>query len=79
MKKADKKLLQDHPDKALPAPKKKPRQDLDALLEEYDHKPVTSPNPIAPSRDFNKRANSLDRVTLPSGIFQGSGKGHYAK
>jgi hypothetical protein len=87
MKKADKKLLEDNLGKALAAPKKKPRQDLDALLEEYDDKPVTPPNPtlrgvtppnpVAPSRDFNKRANSLDRVALPSGIFQGSSKKLY--
>jgi hypothetical protein len=87
MKKADKKLLEDNLGKALAAPKKKPRQDLDALLEEYDDKPVappnptlrgvTPPNPIAPSRDFNKRANSLDRLALPSGIFQGSSKKLY--
>ncbi|MCA1567687.1 MAG: hypothetical protein LC803_18985 [Acidobacteria bacterium] len=87
MKKADKKLLEDNLGKALAAPKKKPRQDLDALLEEYDDKlvtppnptlrGVTPPNPVAPSRDFNKRANSLDRVALPSGIFQGSSKKLY--
>jgi hypothetical protein len=87
MKKADKKLLEDNLGKALAAPKKKPRQDLDALLEEYDDKGVTPPNPTlrgvtppnptAPARDFNKRANSLDRVALPAGIFQGSSKKLY--
>src|SRR3954462_14412055 len=33
---------------------------------------VTPPDlarPAAPQRDFNKRANSLDRVALPAGIF----------
>ncbi|HEY9405028.1 MAG TPA: hypothetical protein VIQ24_20420 [Pyrinomonadaceae bacterium] len=87
MKKADKKLLEDNLGKALTPPKKKPRQDLDALLNEYDDKPVTlpnptlrgvtPPNPAAPARDFNKRANSLDRVALPAGIFQGSSKKLY--
>lgn len=41
---------------------------------------VTPPNPtqpIAPQRDFNKRANSLDRVALPAGIFPGSSKKLY--
>lgn len=42
MKKADKKLLEDNLGKALAAPKKKPRQDLDALLDEYDDKPIIS-------------------------------------
>jgi hypothetical protein len=40
MKKADRKLLEDNLGKALAAPKKKPRQDLDALLDEYDDKPA---------------------------------------
>jgi hypothetical protein len=87
MKKADKKLLEDSLGKALAAPRKKPRQDLDALLEEYDDKQVTPPdptlrgvtppNPTAPAKDFNKRANSLDRLALPAGIFQGSSKKLY--
>ncbi len=38
--------------------------------------PVT-PQPAAPQRDFNKRANSLDRVALPAGIFPGSSKKLY--
>jgi hypothetical protein len=41
---------------------------------------VTPSNPtrlIAPQRDFNKRANSLDRVALPAGIFPGSSKKLY--
>src|SRR5688572_30220177 len=41
---------------------------------------VTPPNPtrpIAPERDFNKRANSLDRLALPAGIFPGSSKKLY--
>lgn len=41
---------------------------------------VTPPNPtqpIAPQRDFNKRANSLDRTALPAGIFPGSSKKLY--
>ena len=41
---------------------------------------VTPPDPtrpVAPQRDFNKRANSLDRVALPAGIFPGSSKKLY--
>lgn len=41
---------------------------------------VTPPNPTlpaAPQRDFNKRANSLDRMALPAGIFPGSSKKLY--
>lgn len=41
---------------------------------------VTPPDPLratAPQRDFNKRANSLDRVALPAGIFPGSSKKLY--
>lgn len=41
---------------------------------------VTPPNPtlpIAPARDFNKRANSLEKLALPAGIFPGSSKKLY--
>lgn len=53
---------------------------------------VTPPNPtlaritpqknaesavVAPARDFNKRANSLDRLALPAGLFPGSSKKLY--
>ena len=38
---------------------------------------VVRGNSIAPMRDFNKRANSLDRVALPSGLFPGSSKKLY--
>lgn len=91
MKKADRKLLEDNLGKALAAPKQKPRQNLDALLDEYDDKvaapsshptshgvtPSNLTGPPAPARDFNKRANSLDRLALPAGIFQGSSKKLY--
>ncbi|HEY0078683.1 MAG TPA: hypothetical protein VGB73_08555 [Pyrinomonadaceae bacterium] len=33
--------------------------------------------PIAPEKDFNKRANSLERDALPSGLFPGSSKKIY--
>ncbi len=33
--------------------------------------------PTAPSRDFNKRANSLEREALPAGMFPGSSKKIY--
>ena len=95
MKKADRKLLDESLSKALDPPRKKPRGNLDALLNEYDDQSrpapvvippnptsrgVTPPDPslpTAPARDFNKRANSLDRVALPAGIFPGSSKKLY--
>lgn len=36
-----------------------------------------STRPVAPERDFNRRANSLERVALPSGLFPGSSKKLY--
>jgi hypothetical protein len=39
--------------------------------------PPHPPQPVAPSKDFNKRANSLDRLALPAGIFPGSSKKLY--
>jgi hypothetical protein len=41
---------------------------------------VTPPDPTlptSPARDFNKRANSLDKLALPAGIFPGSSKKLY--
>src|SRR5215213_11278725 len=43
---------------------------------------VTPPHPtpaneIAPAKDFNRRANSLDRDALPAGLFPGSSKKLY--
>ena len=88
MKKSDRKLLVETLDKALePPPKRKPA--LASHLAEYDEGPslpietpkeVAPPDPApptAPKRDFNKRANSLDRVALPAGIFPGSSKKLY--
>ncbi len=37
----------------------------------------TKPRPTAPERDYNKRANSLDRVALPAGLFPGASKRLY--
>lgn len=42
--------------------------------------PITtsqSPQIIAPTRDFNRRANSLERDALPSGLFPGTSKKLY--
>lgn len=33
--------------------------------------------PVAPAKDFNKRANSLDRDVLPKGLFPGTSKKLY--
>lgn len=37
----------------------------------------SSPQPVAPARDYNKRANSIDRVALPAGAFPGASKKIY--
>jgi hypothetical protein len=34
-------------------------------------------SPVAPERDYNKRANSIERDALPSGVFPGSSKRLY--
>jgi hypothetical protein len=39
--------------------------------------PTLSPRPIAPERDFNKRANSLEKFALPAGLFPGASKRLY--
>jgi hypothetical protein len=39
--------------------------------------PVAAPPAIAPQRDFNRRANSIERDALPSGLFPGSSKKLY--
>ncbi|HEY0097453.1 MAG TPA: hypothetical protein VGB76_00750 [Pyrinomonadaceae bacterium] len=39
--------------------------------------PHHSPDNIAPKKDFNRRANSLDRDALPAGLFRGSSKKLY--
>lgn len=36
-----------------------------------------APNNVAPSRDYNRRANSLERDALPSGMFPGASKKVY--
>ena len=41
---------------------------------------VTPPNPtlpVAPERNYNKRANSLDKLALPAGLFPGSSQKLY--
>jgi hypothetical protein len=37
----------------------------------------TSVHPVAPARDYNKRANSIDREALPAGAFPGASKKIY--
>jgi hypothetical protein len=94
MKKQDRLKLDAALDKALAPPKIRPKQNLDALLEDYDSKESTQPNPaqpnpaqpspnrarseqVAPSKDFNRRANSLEREALPKGLFPGTSKKLY--
>jgi len=60
--------------------KQSPVQDIssqakaDAPLSTTHHQspPVVTPKPVAPERDYNKRANSLDRDAMPAGLFPGS-------
>jgi len=94
MKKQDRLKLDAALDKALAPPKVRPKQNLDALLDDYDSKESTQPSPtqpnpaqpsptqpksgqIAPSKDFNRRANSLEREALPKGLFPGTSKKLY--
>jgi hypothetical protein len=94
MKKQDRLKLDAALDKALAPPKIRPKQNLDALLDEYDSKESTQPitiqpipsqthsiqptaGQIAPSKDFNRRANSLEREALPKGLFPGTSKKLY--
>lgn len=71
-----------------PPAKRKPARATD--LSDYDDEPVPPPNPtsrgvtppdttrpIAPAKNYNKRANSLDKLALPAGIFPGSSKRLY--
>lgn len=92
MKKADRKLLDASLDKAL-APRKARRDLNAILDEYDDapgpekvtppdppSRGVTPPNPtrpVAPAQDFNKRANSLEKLALPAGIFPGASKSLY--
>ncbi len=46
MKKSQKELLNASLDKALAPPKQKPKQNLDALLDEYDDEQSSSPSAI---------------------------------
>ncbi|HEY0406265.1 MAG TPA: hypothetical protein VGC89_11085 [Pyrinomonadaceae bacterium] len=69
----------------------KTRQSADLISRFADREPqaatpsptsrgVTPPDPkrpTAPERNYNKRANSLDKLALPAGIFQGSSKALY--
>ena len=78
-------------DKALEPPKPK-KKNLDSLLEQYNESnpyqthTSTQPNPhqtqpetkpSAPVKDFNKRANSIERDALPAGLFPGASKAIY--
>ena len=93
MKKADRKLLDASLDKALAPRKARrdlnailDEYDDDAPEPEKVTPPdspsrgVTPPNPtrpVAPAKDFNKRANSLEKLALPAGIFPGASKSLY--
>jgi hypothetical protein len=93
MKKADRKLLDASLDKALaPRKPRRDLNSIldeydDGTPEPEQVAPphptsrgVTPPNPtrpVAPTKDFNKRANSLEKLALPAGIFPGASKSLY--
>ena len=93
MKKADRKLLDASLDKALAPRKARRDLNAildeydDGTPESERVTPpnppsrgVTPPNPtrpVAPAKDFNKRANSLEKLALPAGIFPGASKSLY--
>lgn len=56
----------------------KPRIDVAPPKGESPHlTPPNPPLPISPAKNFNKRANSLDQLALPAGVFPGSSKKLY--
>jgi hypothetical protein len=72
--------------KDKPRPKRAPVAALAVGDDEPESAPrptsrgVTPPDParsLAPARDFNKRANSIDKLALPAGIFPGSSQKLY--
>ncbi|MBA3320732.1 MAG: hypothetical protein H0T45_04695 [Pyrinomonadaceae bacterium] len=93
MKKSERKLLSETLSKALDPPKRKPAlashlaeyddAETDAAqtpLPPSDGQTPSVPlsiRPVSPERDYNKRANSLERDALPAGLFPGSSKKLY--
>ncbi len=63
------------PEEKLDLPQTKSAQPYPALPSPTQ--PVTNIQGIAPARDFNRRANSLERDALPSGLFPGTSKKLY--
>ncbi|HEY9405782.1 MAG TPA: hypothetical protein VIQ24_24240 [Pyrinomonadaceae bacterium] len=93
MKKSERKLISETLSKALDPPTARRKPALAAGLTAYDDEtpapasgfggqtpsrgqtPISSPT--APARDFNRRANSIERDALPSGMFPGGSKKLY--
>jgi hypothetical protein len=73
------------------APATELSQPRDSVIDSQQNQTRTAPEPVpessqtstkpvpntAPDRDFNKRANSLEREALPAGVFPGSSKKIY--
>jgi hypothetical protein len=64
------------------SPSISPQPDIESTSHPTQTKPrpeasQTRPRPIAPERDFNKRANSIERDALPAGLLVGAGKALY--
>lgn len=93
MKKSDRKSILENLDKALAEPRQRRRPALATGLAAYDDDEppaappsggltpsdgqTPTPSPIAPARDFNRRANSIERDAMPSGMFPGGSKKLY--
>lgn len=67
----------------VPQPLRLPHEDLVKPLNTFDETNITSmtshtgSQPIAPTRDFTKVANSITREVIPAGIFKGKSKQLY--
>jgi hypothetical protein len=60
------------------APRPVPEQyQINAVVAPKSRTRQPSPLPVAPARDYNKRANSIDREALPAGAFPGASKKIY--
>jgi hypothetical protein len=80
-------LLEENPDLAQTRPRPDPDQtqtDSNIKIEPNENIVKTSDEirlktefPLAPVRDFNKRANSIDRDAMPLGVFPGASKKIY--
>ena len=69
--------LSEYDDEQETAPKPKMMEAAPPVSRSRGVTPRNPTPPAAPERDYNKRANSLDRLALPAGLFPGSSKKLY--